>query len=41
MELAQITRQRNKEALGLNAVSFQDFNESDKTIKHLEGGWEG
>lgn len=33
MELAQITRQRNKEALDLNAVSFQDYDAADKNYK--------
>ncbi|MEM7008651.1 MAG: efflux RND transporter periplasmic adaptor subunit [Thermodesulfobacteriota bacterium] len=33
LELAQITRQRTKEALDLNAVSFQEYDEADKSYK--------
>lgn len=33
LELAQITRQRTKEALDLDAVSFQDYDEADKNYK--------
>jgi len=33
LELAQITRQRTKEALDLNAVSFQEYDQADKDHK--------